>query len=277
MSEIVEEGEAVAQRDGKGLVVSDDEGRKDEMKEIDWNEGDVTPSVAGKLSARKGRKTLFITGRLRSPSNEILGKYLDVMILPTIRGTRKAIQRLPWRHKLACLSRNMVERDFGAFVTLSGDLTEMLKNTEADLRMVTEENQMLERKNEDLQTELKRVKEGRKKVGEEVASLAARLDGLRVTKMDLKASLELKARENEKMQTKLNKARLALAQGIEMKGPSANPEPLAVVHPTTRSQASLTSEMNVSPQAPATDVPLVPTSETNVTPPPCDVGSDKIE
>ncbi|GAB2270872.1 hypothetical protein Dimus_005737, partial [Dionaea muscipula] len=60
-----------------------------------------------------------------------------------------------------------------------------------------------------------------------------------------------------------------------MEGPSTDPVPLAIVHPTATSRVPLTFEMNVPPQALTTDVPLVPPSNKNITPPSCDVESDK--
>ncbi|GAB2281724.1 hypothetical protein Dimus_016293 [Dionaea muscipula] len=155
---------------------------------------------------------------------------------PTTRVTRKIMQRLPWRHELACLSRSMTktsmltghaiqrivktdgkrcrkiaqpkeEGDFDASVESSN-------NMKSDVEMITQENHMLERKNEGLQTLLEKEKEWRKKAKEEVVTLTARINGLRTKKMELDSSLKLKTKENKKMQTELNKARLSLAQVV---------------------------------------------------------------
>ncbi|GAB2275911.1 hypothetical protein Dimus_010658 [Dionaea muscipula] len=99
----------------------------------------------------------------------------------------------------------IIKKDF----EISVDLPESVK---ADVDIVTQENQTLERKIKELQTKLKKETEERKRVDDEVVSLTSRLDGLRVTKMDLESSLDLKNRENEKMQTTLGAARLVFAQ-----------------------------------------------------------------
>ncbi|GAB2266392.1 hypothetical protein Dimus_001401 [Dionaea muscipula] len=94
---------------GNGVKVVDDEERTYEMEEIGGNKGDVNPFASGRSYARKGRETLFTRGRLRSPSIEMLKKYIDVMMGPTTRVTRKIMRRLPWRNEDPCLSRNISE------------------------------------------------------------------------------------------------------------------------------------------------------------------------
>ncbi|GAB2281525.1 hypothetical protein Dimus_016107 [Dionaea muscipula] len=105
--------EVVIHRESKGVVVVDDKQRKDEMEKSDGNEGDVTSSggdVVRAPSAKKGHKIIFTRARLRSPSNKMLGNYLDVMMDPTTRATTKAMQRMPWKHELACLYKNLAEK-----------------------------------------------------------------------------------------------------------------------------------------------------------------------
>ncbi|GAB2295419.1 hypothetical protein Dimus_029588 [Dionaea muscipula] len=55
----------------------------------------------------KRRKSLFTRSRLRIPSSQTVADYMDVLLGPTKRVTREAMDKLPLRYELACFSRSM--------------------------------------------------------------------------------------------------------------------------------------------------------------------------
>ncbi|GAB2297477.1 hypothetical protein Dimus_031580 [Dionaea muscipula] len=247
----------------------------------------------------------------------MLSIYLDVLLGSATRGVWKAMDRIPRainvdvaqtksRRVIAKLNKEnerlhqeltTVQRDFDVLI----DLSESIK---VDIEMVTQENQTLERKNEDLQTNLKKDKEGRKKVNEEVVVLSSRLDSLRSTKMELEASLDRKIRENEKMLTKLeayveieeeaipkvvsdvptiwseeyeaDPMKFLRKWGEEIGSPSVYPKPITVIPPTAGSQVLVTSD--APPAAPVSSTSQLPLrTEMNASLPSADVNLEVVE
>ncbi|GAB2278284.1 hypothetical protein Dimus_012972 [Dionaea muscipula] len=109
------------------------------------------------------RSPIFTRWRLRIPYN--IKDYLDVMIGSATRVAWKAMDRIPQKHELALLCRNVAENkclkqehtivkgDFETSIAVSNNLSETIKNVEADIKMVTEENQKLEKENEEMKVE----------------------------------------------------------------------------------------------------------------------------
>ncbi|GAB2281526.1 hypothetical protein Dimus_016108 [Dionaea muscipula] len=189
-SETIMGEEDVIHREGKGLVVADDEQRIDDMEEIDENEGDMTPSGGDVVGAR----------------------------LP-----KRAMQRMPWKHELACLCKNLAETSI-----LTGHVVQRAVKVESKrctmISRLKEEKYCLECKNgdrgeSDIGERKQRFERGngkqkgvKKKSDEETVSLTSKLNGFRSEKLDLQESLELKSKEKVQMKTELDEARLALAQ-----------------------------------------------------------------
>ncbi|GAB2276126.1 hypothetical protein Dimus_010865 [Dionaea muscipula] len=82
-------GQTEGTEEPKTSEMVEDEEEKGEMEEIDGDKGDMTT--------------------LRIPSSKMVANYMDVMMSPATHATRNAMQSLPLRHKLACLSRSMAK------------------------------------------------------------------------------------------------------------------------------------------------------------------------
>ncbi|GAB2295385.1 hypothetical protein Dimus_029558 [Dionaea muscipula] len=151
--------DTVIQRDGKGIMVEDDK-----ADEEDENEEDATSSsgdVAEGLSTKRVRMGILRRHRLRIPTSKMLSKYVDVLLGSTTRGAKRAIDQISWKFELTLIFQNIAEnkrlkhdleavkRDFDASAAIS-------ESIRADVDIVTQENQSLERKNEGLQTLLEK-------------------------------------------------------------------------------------------------------------------------
>ncbi|GAB2266145.1 hypothetical protein Dimus_001167 [Dionaea muscipula] len=123
-----EMGGGIVQREG--VIVVEDEGRKDEFEEGDGHDGDVTPSVSGRSSARKSRKTLFTRRRLRIPSSKMNMTETSILTGHAIRRAVKADRKIckmiaRLKEEKYALERDLkaVQRDFDASMTVSENLS----------------------------------------------------------------------------------------------------------------------------------------------------------
>ncbi|GAB2286344.1 hypothetical protein Dimus_020760 [Dionaea muscipula] len=164
-------------------------------------EGDVSPSkekVAQAQAVKRGRKSLFTRGRLRSLSRRMVAEYMDTLIGLTGRATKQAMGKLPLKRELTCFSRSMAEASKRAL--------------KADVDMVTKENQSLEEKSVELEAALKKEREERRKADNKVKTLNSRVNKFVQTKMKLDTEIDKWKRESEKLQKELDEALLALTQ-----------------------------------------------------------------
>ncbi|GAB2268966.1 hypothetical protein Dimus_003901 [Dionaea muscipula] len=142
----------------KGVLEEERGGEMVEYEERGYEiEGDGSPSAAGRLKGRKSHETLFTNGRLRSPSTKMINKYMETMMGTTTRATRAAIQNLPLRNELACLSRSMAESS----VLVGHAIQRLVKTDERICKKITRlnaEKYVLEQNVEAVVKDSKRMK-----------------------------------------------------------------------------------------------------------------------
>ncbi|GAB2288044.1 hypothetical protein Dimus_022389 [Dionaea muscipula] len=180
-----------------------------EEREEEMGVGD-SPSAARRRKGLKRHKSLFTRSRLRSPSSQMVANYMDALLGLTKRVTRKSMDKLSLKHELACFSRSLTEtsvlgghaihrvvkvgaRQYKMITRLKKEMREWERDyeqMEADIDMITKENQTLENKNVGLQAALEKEREERKKADAEVDALNSRLDKFREFKMKMNTDLD---------------------------------------------------------------------------------------
>ncbi|GAB2276138.1 hypothetical protein Dimus_010876 [Dionaea muscipula] len=78
--------------------------------ELDKEVDDLLNGKVGKAQGvKRGRKSLFTRGRLRSPSRQMVVEYMNTFMGPAGRATKQAMGKLPLNRELICFSISMVE------------------------------------------------------------------------------------------------------------------------------------------------------------------------
>ncbi|GAB2292744.1 hypothetical protein Dimus_026980 [Dionaea muscipula] len=150
----------------------------------------------------------------------MVANYMDALLDPAKRVTRKAMDKLSLKHELASFSRCLTETsvlDGHAIhrVVKAGakqcKIIACLKEEifvpnvcfqkrvlEADMDMVTMENQTLENKNAELLAALEKEREEKKMADEMAMTLNSRLDKFKEVKLRLDSELTKSMKKNEK-------------------------------------------------------------------------------
>ncbi|GAB2299583.1 hypothetical protein Dimus_033646 [Dionaea muscipula] len=124
----------------------------DEKEEEEEGEQDVGPS---RFERRYRRWSLFSSKRLGVPPSRLIRECMDIMMGSANRATIRSLRQLPLRHKCAILCRNMAEKfalenDIKELKFERDSAIEISSQVKADVEMVMEENQSLEKENEGL-------------------------------------------------------------------------------------------------------------------------------
>ncbi|GAB2270476.1 hypothetical protein Dimus_005370 [Dionaea muscipula] len=213
VSGVIEE-EISVPREGKGVMVVENEEEREEMEEGGY-EGDVTLSgkeVAKAPSVKRSCKMHFTRGRLRSPSSRMVANYMDALMGPANRVTMEAMERLPLRHELTYLSRCMAEASVLTGHAIHGvkrckiiarlkeekrvlgqDLREMKIDCDASVEISEQmkaDIDMVMKENAKLQTALEKEREEREKSDEQVKTLDSRMDAFKELKLKLNTDLD---------------------------------------------------------------------------------------
>ncbi|GAB2275933.1 hypothetical protein Dimus_010679, partial [Dionaea muscipula] len=161
---------------------------------------------------------------VRLPQREVIGK--DFFLLPSslltedvlFSAVRTEEQRCRKIDKLKeekyALKREIKELRFECDSTF-----EISSQMKADIDMIIGENQMLERKNKELENKyeemksaLEREKKRREEAEEKVKKMDSRLQSSRKVKEILDKELRVKTQKNKELKAELNTARLSLSQ-----------------------------------------------------------------
>ncbi|GAB2295976.1 hypothetical protein Dimus_030122 [Dionaea muscipula] len=124
----------------------------DEADEEEEGEGDVGSSTSER---RYRRRSLFSLKRLNIPPSRVIRKCMDIMMGCANRATIKSLRKLPLRHKCVILCRNMAEKfaleqEIRELKVENDSMFKISSQVKADVEMVMEENQTLEKENEKL-------------------------------------------------------------------------------------------------------------------------------
>ncbi|GAB2298047.1 hypothetical protein Dimus_032124 [Dionaea muscipula] len=106
-----DEDEDVGQREGKGVAMEDEEEEEEaeEEEEGDEEEMESEEDEARRPSSRKFHQGVLSRRKLTMPHKRMMKRYADVLLGPSSRGARMALDSIPRTHELALVMRNIAE------------------------------------------------------------------------------------------------------------------------------------------------------------------------
>ncbi|GAB2276362.1 hypothetical protein Dimus_011092, partial [Dionaea muscipula] len=174
-----EDGEEkdVGQRDGKGVIVAEEEAKVEEEEEDESDEC-----------------------RLTIPHSKMVTRYANVLMGSSSRGARRYLSSLPPSHEIALVMRNVVEKE-----RLNNELTSEKKRLtklataalqlKSDMVRVTKEKQSVEGENERLKAELEKERSKGKRSRERLMLLYNDLSDLSLKNERLHNTLDEMSRK----------------------------------------------------------------------------------